>query len=111
MGLKGQVVDGAQGTNALKKRPCFLPTQASLAATVDQRLVQDLNADPGPLPQDDLGAIGLRTVVEQVKNNIRVREFSVHARHRGSGALQRAACPGSGADPSAPHPRAPDDGL
>ena len=111
MCLHSQIFDGAQRAYAFEKCRCFLPTEAGFAAAVHQRLVQDLDADPGSLPQDDLGAIGLRAVVEQVKNDIRVRELSAHARHRGSGVPQRAACPGSGADPSAPHPRAPDDGL
>ena len=66
--------------------------EAGFAAAVYQRLVQHLNADPGPLPQDELGAIGLRAVVEQVQNDIRVREFNAHARLRGSGVPQRAAC-------------------
>ena len=72
---------------------------------------KDLNVDPGSLPQDNLGAIGLRAIVEQVKNDIRVREFSAHARLRGSDVPQRAACPGSGAGRSAPHPHEQGDGL
>ena len=47
--------------------------------------------------QDDLGAIGLWAVVEQVKNDIRVRELNAHVRRRGSDVLLRTTCPGSGA--------------
>jgi hypothetical protein len=83
VGLTGQAFYGTQSAYAFQKRPCLLPTEAGFAAAVNQRLVQDLNANPGPLPQDHLGAVSLRAVVEQVKDDVRVRELSAHARGRG----------------------------
>jgi len=47
---------------------------------------KDLDADPGPLPQNFLCPLNLWTIVEQVEYNIRVCEFSAHARRRGLNA-------------------------
>lgn len=83
MGLNGQAFDGTQGAHSFEKRSCFLPTEAGFAAAIHQRLVQDLNADPGPMTQNFLGTVSLRSVIEQVKDDVRVRELSAHARRCG----------------------------
>ena len=83
MRLQRQIFDGAKGPDAAQKMRRLVPVQSGLSAAVDHRLVQNLNADARALRQYHLGAIGLGSIVQQLKDDIGIDKLNAHARRRG----------------------------